>query len=120
MVTVHKEISWRQEVAHMYDPLLSASNLQPPTVPPGFTSVYAQYTVLAENRDTLSKSLQAKGIPSVAYYTRPLHLQEAFADLGYKPGDFPVAERVAAQCLSLPMSPYQTQEDQKMVAAALA
>ena len=56
---------------------------------------------------------------STAYYTTPLHLQGAFSDLGHRPGDFPVAEQVAAQCLSLPMSPYLTQEDQKKVAAAL-
>jgi UDP-2-acetamido-2-deoxy-ribo-hexuluronate aminotransferase len=115
-----EEVLLRQEVASRYDSLLSASNLKPQTLPPGFTSVYAQYTILAEDRDSLSKSLQAKGIPSVAYYTRPLHLQGAFADLGYKEGDFPVAEQVAAQCLSLPMSPYLTQKDQEMVAAALA
>ena len=64
--------------------------------------------------------LEEKGIPNVAYYTRPLHLQRAFADLGYKEGDFPVSEQVAAHCLSLPMSPYLTQKDQEAVAAALA
>jgi UDP-2-acetamido-2-deoxy-ribo-hexuluronate aminotransferase len=114
-----EEITLRQQVARRYDSLLSASNLKPQTLPSGFTSVYAQYTILAPNRDALSKSLQEKGIPSVAYYTRPLHLQGAFADLGYKEGDFPVSERVAAHCLSLPMSPYLTQEDQKAVAAAM-
>jgi len=115
-----EEILLRREVASRYDDLLSASNLKPQTLQSGFTSVYAQYTILAEDRDSLSKSLQAKGIPSVAYYTRPLHLQGAFADLGYKEGDFPVSERVAAHCLSLPMSPYLTQEDQELVAAAMA
>jgi UDP-2-acetamido-2-deoxy-ribo-hexuluronate aminotransferase len=115
-----EEVLLRQEVASRYASLLSASNLKPQALPPGFTSVYAQYTILAENRDALSKSLQEKGVPSVAYYTRPLHLQGAFADLGYKEGDFPVSERVAAHCLSLPMSPYLTQEDQEAVAAAMA
>jgi UDP-2-acetamido-2-deoxy-ribo-hexuluronate aminotransferase len=114
-----EEVLLRQEVASRYDSLLSASNLKPQTLPSGFTSVYAQYTILAENRDVLSKSLQEKGVPSVAYYTRPLHLQGAFADLGYKEGDFPVSERVAAHCLSLPMSPYLTQEDQEAVAVAI-
>jgi len=114
-----EEVTLRQEVARRYDSLLSASNLKPQTLPPGFTSVYAQYTILSPDRDQLSKSLSAKRIPSVAYYAVPLHLQGAFADLGYKEGDFPVAERVAAQCLSLPMSPYLTQEDQEAVAAAI-
>jgi UDP-2-acetamido-2-deoxy-ribo-hexuluronate aminotransferase len=47
----------------------------------------------------------------VAYYTVPLLLQGAFAHLGQKPGDFPVAEKISAQCLSLPMSPHMKQED---------
>lgn len=114
-----EEVTLRQEVALRYDELLSASNVKPQTLPPGFTSVYAQYTILSPDRDQLSKSLSAKRIPSVAYYAVPLHLQGAFADLGYKEGDFPVTERVAAQCLSLPMSPYLTQEDQEAVAAAI-
>jgi len=114
-----KEITLRQEVARRYDSLLSACNLEPQALPSGFTSVYAQYTIVAQDRDALSKSLQEKGVPNVAYYTRPLHLQGAFADLGYKEGDFPVSEQVAAQCLSLPMSPYLTQEDQEAVAAAI-
>jgi len=130
-----EEITLRQQVARRYNDLLSASNFFTPlnrvpsqgvqlgrsqTLASGFTSVYAQYTILAEDRDALSKSLQEKGIPSVAYYTRPLHLQGAFADLGHKPGDFPVSEQVAAHCLSLPMSPYLTQEDQQAVAAAIS
>jgi UDP-2-acetamido-2-deoxy-ribo-hexuluronate aminotransferase len=55
----------------------------------------------------------------VAYYTAPLHLQGAFADLGHKPGDFPVSEQIAAECLSLPMSPYLTEEEQQSVAKAM-
>jgi len=116
-----EECGLRAEVGRRYDNLLSGmSGIRTPVIASGNTSVYAQYTILAENRDALSKSLQAKGIPSVAYYARPLHLQGAFADLGHKEGDFPVAEQVAAHCLSLPMSPYLTKEDQEMVAAALA
>jgi len=76
-----EEVTLRQEVASRYNSLLSASNLHPQRLPLGFTSVYAQYTILSEDRDALSKSLQARGIPSVAYYARPLHLQGAFFDL---------------------------------------
>jgi len=112
-----EEVTLRQEVAHRYDALLSASSLQPQSVPPGFTSVYAQYTVLTENRDALTKTLQQKGIPAVVYYAVPLHLQGAFAALGHKPGDFPVAEQVASQGLSLPMHPYLTIEDQEFIAS---
>jgi UDP-2-acetamido-2-deoxy-ribo-hexuluronate aminotransferase len=52
-----------------------------------------------------------KEIPSVSYYSIPLHLQPVFKNLGHQTGDLPVAEKVANQCLSFPMSPYFGQED---------
>jgi UDP-2-acetamido-2-deoxy-ribo-hexuluronate aminotransferase len=73
------------------------------------TSVYAQYTILSEQREEIGNSLREKNIPSVSYYSVPLHLQPVFENLGHKVGNFPVAEKVANQCLSLPMSPYLTQ-----------
>jgi UDP-2-acetamido-2-deoxy-ribo-hexuluronate aminotransferase len=108
----------RREAAGRYDNLLSGlSGIQTPVIGPGNESVYAQYTILAPDRDSVSKSLQEAGIPSVAYYTAPLHLQGAFSSLGHTPGDFPVAEQVAAHCLSLPMNPYlQTQEQERICA----
>jgi len=63
----------------------------------------------------ICKSLKDKNIPSVSYYSVPLHLQPVFEKLGHQAGDFPVAEKVANQCLSLPMSPYLSQEDQAKV-----
>jgi UDP-2-acetamido-2-deoxy-ribo-hexuluronate aminotransferase len=79
------------------------------------TSVYAQYTILCEQRETIQSVLKEKDIPSVSYYTVPLHMQPVFQNLGYKTGDFPVAERIADQCLSLPMSPYLSDGDQNKV-----
>jgi UDP-2-acetamido-2-deoxy-ribo-hexuluronate aminotransferase len=79
------------------------------------TSVFAQYSILSENRNNIQSKLKEKDIPSVSYYSVPLHLQLVFENLGHKKGDFPVAEKVANQCLSLPMSPYLKFEDQKMV-----
>ena len=63
----------------------------------------------------INNSLKDKDIPSVSYYSVPLHLQPVFVNLGHKEGDFPVAEKVANQCLSLPMSPYLLNEDQAKV-----
>ena len=63
----------------------------------------------------MRKSLKEEDIPSVSYYSVPLHLQPVFKNLSYQAGDFPVAEKVANQSLSLPMSPYLTQEDQAKV-----
>ena len=91
----------------------------PPHVPQWGTSAWAQYTVLSEDRDRLSRHLKTAGIPSVAYYTTPLHLQGAFQNLGHQPGDFPVAEQVAARCLSLPMSPYLSEAEQEKIIKTL-
>ena len=79
------------------------------------TSVYAQYTIIAEQREQIQLSLKDNDIPSVSYYSVPLHLQKVFANLNHKKGDFPVAEKIASQCLSIPMSPYLKPEDQKSI-----
>jgi UDP-2-acetamido-2-deoxy-ribo-hexuluronate aminotransferase len=115
-----EECALRADVGRRYDALLAdIPGVRTPVVADGNTSLYAQYTILSKDRDALSQKLKAAGIPSVAYYTAPLHLQGAFADLGHKPGDFPVSEQIAAQCLSLPMSPYLTEQEQQMVAKAM-
>ncbi len=115
-----EECRLRQEVGERYNTLLSAiPGIVPPVVAEGNTSVYAQYTLLAEDRSKVEANLKAQGIPSVAYYAVPLHLQGAFGNLAHKPGDFPVAERVASRCLSLPMQPYLAPEDQSRIAEAL-
>lgn len=114
-----EEISMRQAVSERYAESLSAANLVLPTVTQGNTSVYAQYTVLSENRDALQQRLRDSEIPSVAYYSTPLHLQPAFAKLGHSSGDFPVAEAVANNGLSLPMSAYVTQEQQDKIAQVI-
>lgn len=111
-----EEVSKRQEIGNRYNTELSqASELETPTIAPENTSVFAQYTILSEQRESIQNSLKEKGIPSVSYYSVPLHLQPVFKDLGYKSGDFPVSEKVANQSLSFPMSPYLNTEDQKNV-----
>jgi UDP-2-acetamido-2-deoxy-ribo-hexuluronate aminotransferase len=114
-----EEIEMRQAVAAGYNDRLSGADITLPYVGDGNTSVFAQYTVLSEERDTLQAKMSAAQVPSVPYYSVPLHLQPAFSDLGYKSGDFPVTEKIAATGLSLPMSPYVTQEDLDSVAAAI-
>ena len=116
------EIKQRQEIGARYDALLSEANLpnvQLPQIAAAATSVYAQYTILSPERDALQAKLKAVGIPAVAYYAKPLHLQPVFEKLGYLSGDFPVTESTAAQCLSLPMSAYLTEEDQQRVVDAI-
>ena len=115
-----EECHLRWTVGKRYDDLLAGiSGIQTPIIGEGNDSVYAQYTLLTEDRDALSQRLKASGIPSVAYYTAPLHLQGAFANLDHKPGDFPIAESIAARCQSLPMSPYLSENDQRKVSAAI-
>lgn len=61
--------------------------------------------VRAQRRDELKEFLAGEGIETVVYYPKPLHLQPAFAHLGHQEGDFPVAERLARECLALPLHP---------------
>jgi UDP-2-acetamido-2-deoxy-ribo-hexuluronate aminotransferase len=63
----------------------------------------------------MGNSLKEKDIPSVSYYSVPLHIQPVFNHLGYQAGNFPVSEQVANQCLSLPMSPYLKKSEQNEV-----
>lgn len=114
------EVKRRQEIADKYQSALSSvDGIETPTVAKGNTSVWAQYTILSDERDALSAKLKEQDIPSVSYYAKPLHLQEVFEYLGHKEGDFPVSEDVASRCLSLPMSPYLTDEEVSQVTAAL-
>jgi UDP-2-acetamido-2-deoxy-ribo-hexuluronate aminotransferase len=99
------EVAARQAVAEAYLAGLQNTSLTLPTVAPDNTSVWAQFTVLSPERGALEERLEEAGVPSVSYYAVPLHLQPVFATLGYSKGDFPVTERVAQTCLSLPMSP---------------
>ena len=115
-----EECRLRWEAGQRYDTLLAdIAGIQTPVIADGNDSVYAQYTIQSENRDAISQKLKSADIPSVVYYATPLHLQDAFADLGHKPGDFPVSEKVADQGLSLPMSPYISAADQEKVASAI-
>jgi UDP-2-acetamido-2-deoxy-ribo-hexuluronate aminotransferase len=71
--------------------------------------------VLSDRRDELQAKLKNAGIPTAIYYPKPLHLQPAFAHLGYRSGDFPNSEITAASIFSLPMHPYLAEEDQAFI-----
>ena len=80
-------------------------------------AVYHQYTIQVDDRSGLQAALQAAEIGSAIYYPVPLHRQQLHADLGYRPGDFPAADAAAERCLSLPMFPGITREQQEAVVA---
>jgi UDP-2-acetamido-2-deoxy-ribo-hexuluronate aminotransferase len=113
------EIEMRQEVAARYGRLLAGS-VTVPKVLTGNVSAWAQYSVLHPRRDQIIKKLRENNIPSAVYYPIPLHLQEAFVDLGYRQGDFPVAEKIASEIFSLPMHPYLENRDQEEICRVIA
>ena len=91
-----------------------------PRTHPKATHVFHQYVIRVPRRDELKAFLDARGIGSEIYYPVPLHLQPAFAALGYGPGDFPEAERAAKEVLALPIYPQLEMEEQECVVAAIA
>jgi len=98
----------RQRVARRYSELLADTALQLPFQSDFAESVWALYVVRHPRRDALKAHLEANGIGCALHYPLPLHLQKCYASLGYQPGDFPVAEKAARECLSLPIYPELT------------
>ena len=108
-----EELEVRQRVADFYSSRLQLQVVVP-RIPEHYRSAWAQYSVLAdsiEEREQFMLALQKEGIPSMIYYKIPLHLQKAYASLGYKPGDFPVSEDLSSRIFALPMHPYLKDEE---------
>ncbi|MDY7036193.1 MAG: DegT/DnrJ/EryC1/StrS family aminotransferase [Thermodesulfobacteriota bacterium] len=103
------EIEERNRIAKRYSIGLEES-VQVPYVPSGSISVWAQYSIVSDACEEIRQSLQKADIPTAVYYPRPLHLQGAFSGLGYRPGDFPIAEETSQKIFSLPMHPYLKDE----------
>ncbi len=129
-----EEVELRQTVAQRYTDLLSTIHHSPSTIndsplpitpymPHEARSAWAQYSLLArdeDHRSALLKRLRDNKIPSAIYYPKPLHVQTAFAYLGYKKGDLRVSEDCAGRIFSLPMHPYLTEDEQKETSAILS
>jgi UDP-2-acetamido-2-deoxy-ribo-hexuluronate aminotransferase len=106
-----QEIGKRQEVAKRYTKLLQ-DMVKTPKVMEDRTSVWAQYSIQVSNRDHLRRHLSQAGIPTAVHYPKPLHLQDCFSYLGYRAGDFPVAEEVSSRIMSLPMNAFVSDQEQ--------
>jgi dTDP-4-amino-4,6-dideoxygalactose transaminase len=106
----------RRRVAERYDHLLAATPLQLPREAAYAQSAWHLYVVRHPERDALKQHLEANRIGCALHYPLPLHLQKAYAHLGYQPGDFPVAEKAARECLSLPIYPEMTLQQIERVA----
>lgn len=111
------EVKQRRRAASAYDEMLHP-HLPMISCQPDRTSVYAQYTVLVDQRDLVRSALDAAGVPTAVHYPLPIHQQPAYAHLA--PGErYPVSEDMAARVLSLPMGPYLSASDAHHVAASL-
>ena len=112
----------RRQAAERYVTLFS-SPIQSVVLPyeaPWSRTVYHLFVMRSENRDQLRKHLAEAGVDTGIHYPIPLHLQDAYRNLGYLKGDFPVSEQAAAEVLSLPMFPTLRAEDQRQVVDTIA
>lgn len=118
------ELQARQRVADRYAQRLAGAGVAvvAPTLPPRHTSAWAQYSVLAvdaEARTAFIERLRTAGVPTMIYYPKPLHLQQAFARLGYQAGDFAISEDLSTRIFSLPMHPYLEDEQVDRIVEAM-
>jgi len=111
----------RREAAARYLALFRAAgaDVVMPHNPAWAKSVYHLFVIRVQNRQELQKYLSQEKIGTGIHYPVPLHLQNAYQGLGYAEGDFPVAERVASELLSLPMFPQITEEQQRRVVESI-
>jgi dTDP-4-amino-4,6-dideoxygalactose transaminase len=118
----------RRQLAARYDELFRAAGVVGATTADGVVlpwtdpragHVFHQYVIRAPKRDVLREFLTSHSIGTEIYYPQPLHLQASLKDLGYKLGDFPVAERAAVEVLALPMYPDLREDEQESVVAAV-
>ena len=116
------EVDAVNKVASWYDELLKDTPLVLPEVKEGFLSSWAQYTVqlpAGTDRAALQAALEERGIPTMIYYIKPMHIQGAFEGTDSAVADCPVTDEICNTVLSLPMDPYKTEENLKQVAEEL-
>jgi dTDP-4-amino-4,6-dideoxygalactose transaminase len=109
--------SRRAAIAARYSAGLAGLPVEVPVTASGNSHVFHVYAVLTDPRDALEKFLGERGVPTIIYYPQPLHRQKVYEDLGYREGDFPVAEGVSRRVLPLPMYPELTDEQVDYVVA---
>jgi dTDP-4-amino-4,6-dideoxygalactose transaminase len=109
----------RQARARLYRELLSGANVEIPQDSPEAECVYHLFVVYAENRDRVREELEKRGVQTAIHYPKPLHLQEAFADLGFGCGSLPHTERACERVMSMPLFPEMSEDQVRYAAAAL-
>lgn len=120
-----EEIARRVEIGNNYTAKIkqaykgSPEDIITPFIPEGKVSVYAQYSVRVKNREEVAKKLNEACIPTAIHYPIPLHMQECYADCGFKAGDLPISEKVSSEIMSLPMSAFLKDDDQDFIVDTL-
>lgn len=112
------ELEDRNKWATLYTELLK-DKVKTPIVLPGYRSSWAQYTIMlkdSKQRDDVQRKLKEMDIPSIVYYSKPLHRQKVYLPLGYKEGSFSNSENACQHVLSLPMYPYLDDATVKLIA----
>lgn len=113
-----EEVTLRAKVASRYSEKLS-KYVVTPYIEPHNSCVYAQYTVQVADRELLQDKLKEHGIPTAVHYPIPLHMQPVFSEKNIPAGSFPISEQCAKRVMSLPMSPWLTEEQQDQICATL-
>jgi dTDP-4-amino-4,6-dideoxygalactose transaminase len=116
---LEEHIERRRALARLYAEALRDAPVRLPEEQGYARAVYHLFVVRHPRRDALQAALQERGVATLIHYPIPLHLQPAFANLGGRRGDFPVAEKAAAEILSLPLFPELSDEQARAVCAAL-
>lgn len=115
--------SWtqqRQEIASWYNSsLYNVGQIVLPVIAEKSTHVYHLYVIRSKERENLQSFLASKGVSTLIHYPIPIHLQQAYAHLGYKKGVFPIAEEIANTCLSLPIWPGMLREEVEYVSSCI-
>jgi len=114
-----KDLALRQSVATKYTNALENKDLILPFIDKRASSAWAQYSIRVKNREGMQKHLKVQGIPTAIHYPMPLHLQGCFTYLGYTRGDFPIAEQVSKEIMSLPMNPYVSDDEIGYISSTL-
>jgi dTDP-4-amino-4,6-dideoxygalactose transaminase len=109
----------RRKNAKLYDKMLNDAGVVLPAERQGSKHVYYLYVVRSAQRDGLQRWLKSKGVETMIHYPIPIHLQDAYKELGHRRGDFPAAEKCADEVLSLPMFPELKKRQIEKIAACV-
>jgi len=113
-----QELDNKNELAKNYCQSLTPKFITP-QCPNGYSSSWAQYTLISKQRDEIITELKKFDIPAIVYYQKCMHQQTAFGCSINKEGDFPNAERLSKEVFSLPMHPYMNSKNHQLILSAL-